>query len=75
MLETAAGRLTAAGGTMLGGIYDGEPGIDRARLVRSPGGHVFKLFCGMETVAAPPPADRPVKLEHLSCKVDRKSVV
>ena len=30
MLERAASRLTAAGGTMLGGIYDGEPGIDRA---------------------------------------------
>ncbi len=54
---------------MLGGIYDGEPGIDRALLVQSPAGHVFKLFCGMETVDAPPPGDRPVKFEHLSCKV------
>ena len=35
----------------------------------SPGGHVYKLFCGMETVDAPPPGDRPVKFEHLSCKV------
>jgi catechol 2,3-dioxygenase-like lactoylglutathione lyase family enzyme len=69
VLEHAAKRLTAAGGTLLGGIYDGEPGIDRARLVRSPGGHVYKLFCGMEAVPAPPPGDRPVKFEHLSCKV------
>ena len=69
VLESAAKRLTAAGGTLLGGVYDGEPGIDRALKVRSPGGHVFKLFCGMETVAPPPPADRPVKFEHLSCKV------
>ena len=68
-LEAAAPRLTAAGGTVLGGIYDGEPGIDRALLVRSPGGHVYKLFCGMETVEAPPAGDRPVKFEHLSTKV------
>ena len=54
---------------MLGGIYDGEPGIDRALKVKSPGGHVYKLFCGMETVDAPPPGDRPVKFEHISCKV------
>ena len=45
----AAQRLTAAGGTLLGGVYDGEPGIDRALQVRAPGGHVYKLFCGMET--------------------------
>ena len=49
-LDGAARRLTAAGGTMLGGVYDGEPGIDRALKVRSPGGHVYKLFCGMERV-------------------------
>src|ERR671921_2292854 len=29
-LEGAAARLTAAGGAPLGGVYDGEPGIDRA---------------------------------------------
>jgi catechol 2,3-dioxygenase-like lactoylglutathione lyase family enzyme len=69
LLETAAQRLTAAGGTMLGGVYDGEPGIDRALKVKSPGGHVYKLFCGMETVDAPAPGDRPTHLEHLSCKV------
>ena len=30
VLDGAAKRLTAAGGTLLGGVYDGEPGIDRA---------------------------------------------
>ena len=69
VLDGAAKRLTAAGGTLLGGVYDGEPGIDRALQVRSPGGHVYKLFCGMETTDPPPPGDRPVKFEHLSCKV------
>ena len=71
VLETAARQLTAAGGTMLGGVYDGEPGIDRALMVRSPAGHVYKLFCGMETVDAPPPGDRPGKFEHISCKVSK----
>ena len=68
-LGRAASTLTAAGGTVLGAIHDGEPGIDRALKVRSPGGHVYKLFCGMQTVAAPPPGDRPTHFEHLSCKV------
>ena len=71
VLDGAAKRLTAAGGTMLGGVYDGEPGIDRALKVRSPNGHVYKLFCGMQTIDPPAPGDRPVKLEHLSCKVVR----
>ena len=35
----------------------------------APGGHVFKLFCGMETVAAADPGDRPEKFEHASVKV------
>ena len=71
VLEGAAKRLTAAGGTLLGGIYDGEPGIDRALKVQSPAGHVYKLFCGMETVEPPAPGDRPVKFEHISCKVPK----
>jgi catechol 2,3-dioxygenase-like lactoylglutathione lyase family enzyme len=54
---------------MLGGIYDGEPGIDRALKLKSPAGHVYKLFCGMETVESPATGDRPVKFEHVSCKV------
>jgi catechol-2,3-dioxygenase len=69
LLAGAARQLVAAGGTMLGDVYDGEPGIDRALKVKSPNGHVYKLFCGMETVAAPPAGDRPVKFEHFSCKV------
>jgi len=64
----AAKQLTAAGGTVLGSIYDGEPGIDRALLVRSPAGHVYKLFCGMESIEAPAPGDRPIKIEHFSTK-------
>jgi catechol 2,3-dioxygenase-like lactoylglutathione lyase family enzyme len=59
----------AAGGHILGDVYDGEPGIDRAVRVLAPGGHVFKLFCGMETVAPTRPGDRPEKFEHASVKV------
>lgn len=70
-LEAAPGRVRSAGGEVLGGIYDGEPGIDRALLVRGPGGHVFKLFCGMQAVAAPDPGDRAVKFEHVSLKTNR----
>ncbi|MBJ7520089.1 MAG: VOC family protein [Solirubrobacteraceae bacterium] len=69
VLEGAARRLQAAGGTMLGGIYDGEPGIDRALKVQSPNGHVYKLFCGMESVDGPLDGDRAVKFEHISTKV------
>jgi catechol 2,3-dioxygenase-like lactoylglutathione lyase family enzyme len=67
-LEAASGRVSAAGGRVLGEVHDGGPGIDRALRVQSPSGHVFKLFCGMETVAPPPPGDRPVKFEHVSVK-------
>jgi len=68
-LETARRVLPKAGGALLGEIYDGEPGIDRAFKVRSPGGHVYKLFCGMDTVDVDLPHDRPTHFEHLSCKV------
>ena len=67
-LERARAGIAAAGGELLGPTYDGEPGIDRAALVRGPGGHVFKLFCGMETVPAPPDGDRVEKFEHVSIK-------
>jgi catechol 2,3-dioxygenase-like lactoylglutathione lyase family enzyme len=70
-LEEAKRRIPAAGGELLGDVYDGEPGIDRALRFTGPGGHVFKLFCGMETVDAPPPGDRPRKFEHVSLKVAR----
>jgi catechol 2,3-dioxygenase-like lactoylglutathione lyase family enzyme len=68
-LEESIHAVKEAGGKLLGEVYDGEPGIDRAVRVLSPGGHVFKLFCGMETVAALDPADRPLKFEHASVKV------
>lgn len=68
-LEQALLVLPRAGATLLGGIYDGEPGIDRALKVRSPNGHVYKLFCGMETVDVTLPEDRPTHFEHLSTKV------
>jgi catechol 2,3-dioxygenase-like lactoylglutathione lyase family enzyme len=66
-LEHAVKTLPAVGGTLLGGLYDGEPGIDRALKVSSPGGHVYKLFCGMETVDVELPDDRPTHFEHVSC--------
>ena len=56
----------AAGGRAIGTIYDGEPGIDRAVRVLAPGGHVFKLFCGMEKGPALKAGDRPLKFEHAS---------
>ena len=67
-LERAIAGARAAGGELLGDVHDGEPGIDRAALVRAPGRHVFKLFCGMQTVAPPPPGDRPQNFEHASVK-------
>mgnify|MGYP001037223722 CR=1 FL=1 len=70
-LEMIGNRVVHAGGTRLGPVYDGEPGIGRALKVASPEGHVFKLFHGMETGAEPPPGDRPVKFEHASVKVKR----
>ncbi len=70
-LERAARKAEGAGAKLLGGVYDGEPGIDRALRVLAPGGHVFKLFCGMQTAEAPEPGDRPVKFEHASVKVTR----
>ncbi len=68
-LEDAKQRVTAAGGRVHGDVYDGEPGIDRALRVQGPGGHVFKLFCGMETGQVLERGDRPLKFEHASVKV------
>jgi catechol 2,3-dioxygenase-like lactoylglutathione lyase family enzyme len=67
-LEQARRAAELAGGQPLGDVFDGEPGIDRAALVRGPGGHVYKLFCGMEAAAPPPAGDRPLKFEHASVK-------
>jgi catechol-2,3-dioxygenase len=68
-LELAKSQVVSAGGELLGEIYDGEPGIDRALRLRAPGGHVFKLFCGMETGEPLDDGDRPLKFEHVSVKV------
>jgi catechol-2,3-dioxygenase len=67
-LERARSGIAAAGGELVGATYDGEPGIDRAALVRGPGGHVFKLFCGMEGGQSLPDGDRVSKFEHVSIK-------
>lgn len=69
ILETMKDRVVRSGGRLLSDVYDGEPGIDRALLVEGPGGHVFKLFCGMETDQVLGPGDRPIKFEHASVKV------
>jgi catechol 2,3-dioxygenase-like lactoylglutathione lyase family enzyme len=68
-LERAMRTVEQAGAKHLGGIYDGEPGIDRALRLVAPGGHVFKLFCGMSSGPALEPGDRPEKFEHVSVKV------
>jgi catechol 2,3-dioxygenase-like lactoylglutathione lyase family enzyme len=68
-LTAAMHSAQAVGGHVIGTVYDGEPGIDRAVRVLAPGGHVFKIFCGMEQVPAPPAGDRPLKFEHASVKV------
>jgi catechol 2,3-dioxygenase-like lactoylglutathione lyase family enzyme len=68
-LELAKSRVAGAGGRVLGKVYDGEPGIDRALRVEGPAGHVFKLFCGMETGVKLDEGDRPIKFEHASVKV------
>lgn len=70
-LEGVRAGLAAAGGELLGVTYDGEPGIDRAALVRAPGGHVFKLFTGMEEDQVLPEGDRVSKFEHASIKARR----
>ena len=67
-LEQVRSGIAAAGGELLGPTYEGEPGIDRAALVRGPGGHVFKLFTGMEAGQRLADGDRVSKFEHVSIK-------
>jgi catechol 2,3-dioxygenase-like lactoylglutathione lyase family enzyme len=67
-LQLAKAQAVRAGGELLGDVYDGEPGIDRALRLRSPDGQVFKLFCGMEADRQLEPGDRPLKFEHVSFK-------
>ena len=68
-LELVKRVVAHAGGRALSDIYDGEPGIDRALRIQGPGGHVFKLFCGMEANQVLALGDRPIKFEHASVKV------
>jgi len=64
-LEAAEQALRWAGARVVG--YEEEPGIDRALRVVISGGHVFKLFCGMEYHDAPPAdPDRATHFEHVS---------
>ncbi|HEX2707328.1 MAG TPA: VOC family protein [Solirubrobacterales bacterium] len=67
-LERVRAGVRNAGGEAIGEVYDGEPGIDRAALIRGPGGHVYKLFCGMRANSPPSNGDRPLKFEHVSVK-------
>ncbi|MBA3866813.1 MAG: VOC family protein [Solirubrobacterales bacterium] len=67
-LEETLRAAALAGAEPIGPVYDGEPGIDRAALLGGPGGHVYKLFCGMASVTAPPVGDRPRRFEHASVK-------
>jgi len=67
-LESAERALRSAGARVVG--YEEEPGIDRALRVVITGGHVFKLFCGMEHHGGPVgDGDRAVKFEHVSLNV------
>jgi catechol 2,3-dioxygenase-like lactoylglutathione lyase family enzyme len=64
-LEEAAAIVRAAGGRVVG--YEDEPGVERALRVVITGGHVVKLFAGMETVErANGDAPAPLKFEHVS---------
>src|SRR5439155_20445131 len=52
-LESAERALRSNGARVVG--YEEEPGIDRALRVVVSGGHVLKLFCGMEERGGPAP--------------------
>ncbi|MEA2347546.1 MAG: catechol 2,3-dioxygenase [Thermoleophilaceae bacterium] len=67
-LESAERALSAAGARIVG--YEDEPGVERALRVVVSGGHVLKLYCGMEERGPlPDDPDRPIKFEHVSLKV------
>lgn len=64
-LELAERTLRDAGARVVG--YEAEPGIECALRVVVDGGHVLKLFCGMQG-APPDPVDREraLEFEHVS---------
>ena len=53
---------------MLGDVYDGEPGIDRALLRPGPRRPRLQALLRHGTTPAPQPGDRPIKFEHVSVK-------
>jgi catechol 2,3-dioxygenase len=67
-LDAAEHALRSVGARVVG--YEEEPGIDRALRVVVTGGHVLKLFVGMEHQDEPPAdPDRAVQFEHVSFNV------
>ncbi len=68
-LEDAKRTVSAAGGVVLGGVYDGEPGIDRALRVQGPGRpRVQAVLRDGDRRCRSEPGDRPIKFEHASVK-------
>lgn len=68
--EMVCDRSVQAGGKRLGDAA-AEPGISGGYLLEAPGGHRFKIFWGMESVAAlpdDPNGVRPSRFEHISLK-------
>jgi catechol 2,3-dioxygenase-like lactoylglutathione lyase family enzyme len=63
-LERAEASLRAVGAQLL--AYEDEPGVAGALRAVVPGGHVVKLFTGMEHVPDPAGADGALKFEHVS---------
>jgi catechol 2,3-dioxygenase-like lactoylglutathione lyase family enzyme len=63
-LERAEASLRAAGAQVL--AYEDEPGVEGTLRAVVPGGHVVKLFTGMQHVPDPAGADGALKFEHVS---------
>jgi catechol 2,3-dioxygenase len=63
-LERAEASLRAAGAQVV--AYEDEPGVEGALRAVVPGGHVVKLFAGMQHVPDPAGADGALKFEHVS---------
>jgi catechol 2,3-dioxygenase-like lactoylglutathione lyase family enzyme len=66
-LERAEASLRAASAQVL--TYEDEPGVEGALRAVVPGGHVVKLFTGMQHVPNPAGADGALKFEHVSLNV------